>query len=85
MLFLIGFALSAPYYILVNFLFYHGENRRIAQISALSAAVYLAALAAAAQLPNGIRLMPLAVAAANAAMLPLLFFCVRDKNKKQAA
>lgn len=84
-LFLIGFALSAPYYILVNFLFYHGENRRIAQISALSAAVYLAALAAAAQLPNGIRLMPLAVAAANAAMLPLLFFCVREKNKKQAA
>ena len=70
-LFLIGFGLTLPYYLLVNYLFYHAQNRRIAAVSALSALGYLAVLSAAARF--GTALMPLAMIAGNALVLPVLY------------
>ena len=76
-LFLLGFGLTLPYYLLVNHLFYHGKNKRIAVISVLSTLVYLAALFATARI--GIRWIPLAMIAGNAAILPILWTNVNDK------
>ena len=39
-LFLIGFGLTIPYYLLVNYLFYHAKNKLIASISLMSTGVY---------------------------------------------
>ena len=39
-----GFALTLPYFILCNYGFYHGHNHRIATASLLSTAVYLVLL-----------------------------------------
>ena len=75
-LFLLGFGLTLPYYLLVNHLFYHGKNKRIAVISVLSTLVYLAALFATARI--GIQWIPLAMIAGNAAILPILFVNVKD-------
>ena len=75
-LFLLGFGLTLPYYLLVNHLFYHGKNQRIAVISVLSTLVYLAALFATARI--GIQWIPLAMIAGNAAILPILFVNVKD-------
>ena len=76
-LFLLGFGLTLPYYLLVNHLFYHGKNKRIALISVLSTLVYLAALFATARI--GIQWIPLAMIAGNAAILPILWMNVRDE------
>ena len=76
-LFLLGFGLTLPYYLLVNHLFYHGKNKRIAVISVLSTLVYLAALFTTARI--GIRWIPLAMIAGNAAILPILWTNVNDK------
>lgn len=75
-LFLGGFALTLPYLILVNFLFYHGRNRIIAAISLLSAAVY--ALVLFIGTGFGIQYVPLAVITGNAVVLPLLFAAVKE-------
>lgn len=74
-LFLVGFALTLPYYLLVNYLFYHAQNRRIATVSLLSAGVYLLVLLAADT--RGIQWMPLAMISGNAAVLPILYYCVK--------
>ena len=75
-LFLIGFGLTIPYYVLVNFLFYHGKNKLIATISVLSTLIYLAVLFVSAT--AGIRWIPLAMIAGNTAILPILYYFVRD-------
>lgn len=77
-MFLLGFGLTIPYFLLVNFLFYHGQNKRIALISVLSTIVYLVVLAVMAQM-RLLNLMPLAMVAGNVAILPLLYYCVHDK------
>ena len=76
-LFLLGFGLTLPYYLLVNHLFYRGKNKRIALISVLSTLVYLAALSISARI--GIQWIPLAMIAGNAAILPILFANVKDE------
>nr|UOP04745.1 oligosaccharide flippase family protein [Conchiformibius kuhniae] len=45
-LFLLGNGLSAPYFILVNYLYYYGQNSKISFISLLSVGSYLAVLLA---------------------------------------
>jgi len=72
-----GRRFALPYYLLVNHLFYHGKNKRIAVISVLSTLVYLAALFITARI--GIRWIPLAMIAGNAAILPILWTNVNDK------
>lgn len=70
---------SQSYYLLVNFLFYHGENKRIATISVLSTVVYLVALFATSLV--GIQWIPLAMIIGNIAILPILYHRVSQHIK----
>lgn len=73
--FTLGYALTIPYYLLVNYLFYFGKNSLISSISLLSAAIYLLILFAVAQL--GMAWLPWAMVAGNLAILPILYYFVR--------
>ena len=75
-LFLLGFGLTIPYYILVNFLFYHGRNKRIALISLLSTVIYLVVLIISNQID--IRYIPSAMIAGNLSILPFLWRHIHD-------
>ncbi|ULJ62191.1 oligosaccharide flippase family protein [Wielerella bovis] len=77
-LFLIGFGLTIPYYLLVNYLFYYGKNKLIASISLLSTGAYLLALFATTLL--GIAWIPLAMIIGNIVILPILFYYVREEK-----
>jgi len=70
-LFLLGFGLTVPYYLQVNYLFYHAQNQRIALTSLLSAGGYLLVLLLTARV--GIQWVPLAMIAGNALIFPILF------------
>lgn len=70
-LFLVGFGLTMPYFILVNYLFYYGRNTKISAVSMLSAVGYLIVLMLTA--PLGTVWTPWAMIAGNAVILPLLF------------
>ncbi|MBH5329871.1 oligosaccharide flippase family protein [Eikenella sp. S3360] len=70
-LFLLGFGLMVPYYLQVNYLFYHGQNRRIAMTSLLSAGGYLLVLLLTARV--GIAWVPLAMIVGNALIFPILY------------
>ncbi|OAM31109.1 MULTISPECIES: oligosaccharide flippase family protein [Eikenella] len=70
-LFLLGFGLMVPYYLQVNYLFYHAQNRRIAFTSLLSAGGYLLVLLLTARV--GIAWVPLAMIAGNVLIFPILF------------
>ena len=74
-LFTLGYALTIPYYLLVNYLFYFGKNSLISSISLLSAAIYLLILFAVA--PLGMAWLPWAMVAGNLAILPILYYFVR--------
>ena len=73
--FTLGYALTIPYYLLVNYLFYFGKNSLISSISLLSAAIYLLILFAVAHL--GMAWLPWAMVAGNLAILPILYYFVR--------
>ena len=73
-LFTLGYALTIPYYLLVNYLFYFGKNSLISSISLLSAAIYLLILFAVA--PLGMAWLPWAMVAGNLAILPILYYFV---------
>ncbi len=78
-LFLIGFGLTIPYYLLVNFLFYHGQNKLISLISLASAGIYLIALFITAKL--GLIWIPFAMITGNFAILPILYYFVREPKQ----
>lgn len=82
-LFLLGFACSVPYYLLVNYLFYHGKTKIIAPVSFVSAIVYLLALWLTAR--HGLTYIPYATIIGNLAILPILYYFVRDTQRVQAA
>lgn len=75
--FTLGFGLTIPYFLLVNFLFYHGQNKRIALISVLSTLIYLAVLFATTASGN-LFAIAFAMVAGNLAILPLLYYFVRE-------
>ncbi len=75
-LFLIGFSLYIPYYLLFNFLLYHAQNRKISIISAVSAAAYAATLLLL--LPYGTALLPYAMIISGIVILPILFYYCRE-------
>ena len=77
-LFLLGFGLTIPYFLLVNYLFYYGKNKLIASISLLSTGAYLIALFTANQF--GLKWIPLAMITGNIAILPILYYFVRDSR-----
>lgn len=78
-LFIFGFALSLPYYLLINFLFYHAQNTQISIISILSTLVYILTLFIT--LSIDIQWIPLAMIAGNISILPLLYFYVRKTSR----
>ena len=75
-LFLIGFGLTIPYFILINYLFYFGRNNRISTVSMISASTYVVVLLVVA--PLGVIWTPLAMIISNVIILPLLFYQVRS-------
>lgn len=76
--FLIGFGLTIPYYLLVNYLFYYGKNKIIATISLFSSGCYLLILFFTIQL--GMNYLPLAMIGANIIILPILYWQVKEKT-----
>lgn len=77
--FLLGFGLTMPYLILVNFLFFQGQNKRIALISVLSTVIYLLALLLTAT-TGQLFAVAFAMLVGNAAILPMLYHFVREAN-----
>lgn len=75
-LFLLGYGLTIPYFLLVNYLFYHGKNQLISLISLTSTAVYLVALLALTSL--GLHWIAWAMVVGNASILPILYYFVRE-------
>lgn len=71
-LFLFGFSLTIPYYILVNYLFYHAKNGMITQASLLSTLVYLLSLLII--VPLDLHYAPLAMIIGNILIIPLLYW-----------
>lgn len=78
-LFLIGYGLTLPYFLLVNYLFYHGKNKLISLISLASTAAYLIALFGFT--PLGLRWIPWAMIVGNASILPILYYFVREPSR----
>lgn len=78
-LFLIGYGLTLPYFLLVNYLFYHGKNKLISLISLASTAAYLIALFGLT--PLGLRWIPWAMIVGNASILPILYYFVRESSR----
>lgn len=70
--FLLGFGLSIPYYILVNYLFYLGKNKTITWISTASTLIYLGILWITSQLH--IHAIPWAMIIGNFSILPILYY-----------
>lgn len=74
-LYLLGYGLTMPYLIVVNYLFYLGLNRHIAAASLISALVYLMLLWIFGQL--SIQLIPLALIVSNLFLLGYLVLCAK--------
>ncbi|MDO4433506.1 MAG: oligosaccharide flippase family protein [Alysiella sp.] len=74
--FTLFFSLNIPYFILVNFLFYHAQNSVISRISLISAAVYALVLFVVVSLGN-VTYIPFAALSGSLIVLPLLYRSVR--------
>jgi O-antigen/teichoic acid export membrane protein len=70
-LFLLGTALTLPYYILVNYLFFYGKTQAIAITSVWSAVAYVLILLPTVHI--GLHWTPLAMILSNLLILPLLY------------
>ncbi|ELA08392.1 putative polysaccharide biosynthesis protein [Moraxella macacae 0408225] len=79
LVFVLAFALTIPYLVLVNFLFYHGKNQQISTCSVLSTLVYLLALWLFSQIK--LSYIPFASVLSNLAILPLLYYFTIKVNK----
>lgn len=80
-LFLFAMALNVPYLVLVNYLFYLGENVKISTASIISTLFYLVFLFSLAS--QGVQYLPYSGIIAELAILPLLyFFTLKIQTKK---
>lgn len=70
-LFLLGFGLSIPYLLLVNFLFYHGKNKGIAICTVVSTLIYLSLVYALSAV--SINYIPLSLFLSNIVSVILLY------------
>ena len=70
-LFLLSTALSVPYFILVNYLFYYGKNKIISFSSVLSTVVYVVSLLLLAK--TKIEYVPYASIIGGVSLLPILY------------
>lgn len=75
--FLIGMALLVPYLIMVNYLFYYGQNSKIAQCTLSSALIYVACIFYLKDL--GIHFVPFALVISNLLTPLLLFYIAKNK------
>lgn len=71
-IFVFAFALSIPYLLLVNFLFYHAKNTQISIASVASTVVYLAALLVLSH--YSLAWVPFASIVSNVMLLPMLYY-----------
>lgn len=78
-LFLIGYGLTLPYLILVNYLFFYGKNKLIATITFLTSIVYVILLAVLSKI--SIQFIPLSLVLSNLLMVVILWIIV-SKNQE---
>lgn len=80
-LFLFSTALTIPYFILVNYLFYYGKNKLITLCSILSTVIYLISLITLTF--TEIKYIPYASIFGGVAIIPILFFMTKRVGIKQ--
>lgn len=80
-LFLMGIGLTLPYFILVNFLFYYGDNKYITYCSVLSSIAYVILVYFLSMFD--IKLVPYALIISNALILPLLYIACAKRIKME--
>jgi len=74
-LFLIGYGLTLPYLILVNYLFFHGENRLIASVTFLTSVVYVVLLVVLSGI--SIKYIPFSLIFSNLLMVIILWVMIK--------
>jgi len=79
-LFLIGYGLTLPYLILVNYLFYYGENKLIASVTFFTSIVYIVFLVILSNI--SIRIIPLSLIISNLIMVIVLWIVIGKITKK---
>lgn len=75
-LFLIGYGLTLPYLILVNYLFFYGKNKLIAIITFLTSIVYVILLAVLSKI--SIQVIPFSLILSNLLMVLVLWMRLKD-------
>jgi len=78
--FLLGYGLTLPYLILVNYLFYYGENKLIAGITFFTSIVYVVFLVILSNI--SIRIIPLSLIFSNLIMVAVLWMVIGKITKK---
>ncbi|MDO4693268.1 MAG: oligosaccharide flippase family protein [Eikenella sp.] len=73
-LFLIGFGLAIPYFILINYLFYYGDNKFITLCSLSSSIIHIILLLLLIKI--NIKLLPLSMIISNTVLLFLLYWVI---------
>ena len=79
MLFLISITLSIPYFILVNYLFFHAQNKWISLCSTISTIVYVVSLVALTF--TQIKYVPYAGILGSAVLIPILYIITSRVEK----
>lgn len=74
-LFLIGYGLTLPYLILVNYLFFYGKNRLIASVTFLTSVVYLVLLVVLSGI--SIKYIPFSLIFSNLLMVIILWVMIK--------
>lgn len=77
-LFLIGYGLTLPYLILVNYLFFYGKNKLIASITFLTSVVYVILLTILSRI--SIEIIPFALIISNFLLIGILWKIVKKNS-----
>ena len=77
-LFLIGYGLTLPYLILVNYLFFYGKNKLIASITFLTSVVYVILLTVLSRI--SIEIIPFALIVSNFLLIGILWKIVKKNS-----
>lgn len=74
-LFLVGYGITLPYLILVNYLFYYGKNKLIASVTFFTSILYVIFLAISSRF--SIELVPLSLIVSNLIMVVILWKLIK--------
>lgn len=80
-IFLIGLSLHLSYQVLANFLFYHGQNLKVAFATSISLIVHVLAVLLFAHFQE-LKLLPYAIAISNMVVIALLYLKVQNYKVK---